>query len=565
MLNKITIKNIALIDYAEIDFTDGFNVLSGETGSGKSVIIESLNFVLGARADASFIRNGQNECSVTAEFDVSLNQSVKDIYAELDIEYDDTLIISRKFTLDKKSTVKINGVSANVSMVKRFTSVLVDVHGQSEHFSLLSESNQLKLLDKFGGKDLTEIKEKLKEDYQKYSVIKKQLDELGGDENQRLIRLDIINYQLNEIEKAELYDGEEEKLLEIKEKLKYQEKISSALNTLNQSITEEGNALDIISNALRSVNGIASLSNDYNSLYERLDSVYNELSDLGDTSSTLLESIDQSEYTLDQVNERLDYIKTLKRKYGNSYQEIISFYQSIIEEKKKLENFNELNDSLLSEKIKIENTLYLEYQKLSETRKTTAKSFAKGIESELTELGMNKAKFDISFSDFPSKSDCPFDSANGIDKIEFLFSANSGEPVKPLSVVISGGEISRFMLSIKVLTAKYNDISTFIFDEIDAGISGVVARTVAEKLTKISKDVQVIAITHLPQISSFADNNLLIRKIENEDKTTTVVKTLNEEEKIEEITRLIGGSLNSSSREHSISLIESAKEFKKSL
>lgn len=565
MLTKLIIKNIALIDNAEIDFTKGLNVLSGETGSGKSVIIESINFVLGGRADSTLIRSGENECSVIAYFDVSSLNNIKEIYNELDIEYDDTLIISRKFNIDKKNTIKINGLTANVSMVKKFTSLLVDVHGQSEHFELLSENNQLKLIDKFGGEDIDNIKFQLDELHSSYNNIIEKINDLGGDEDKRLIKLDIINFQILEIEKAEIKDGEEEKLLLVKEKLKYQEKIIEALSAVKSAISDEGTCVDILSNSLHLLGSISNLSTEYEDLNNRLNNAYSELEDISDTASILFDKIDQPEYSIDEINTRLDLYKNLKRKYGNNYEEIVSFYNNILKEKSDLENFSVLNEQLLKEKQNLENKLYSLYSDLSKKRKIVAKKISEDILLELKELGMSNASFNINFNDFPTFEQCKFNSSNGIDSLKFMFSANKGEPVKPLSYIISGGEISRFMLSIKVITSKCNEISTFIFDEIDSGISGITARTVAEKLARISKNVQVIAITHLPQISSFADNNLLIQKFEIDGKTKTIVKTLSYEDKINEISRLIGGTLTESSKLHSISLIESADEYKKKL
>lgn len=564
MLNKLTIKNIALIDYAEIDFDKGFNVLSGETGAGKSVIIESINFVLGARSDYNLIKSGENECFVTAEFNVSNNPLIEDIYNELDIDYDDTLIISRRLTVDKKNSIKINGISANVSMIKRFTEVLVDVHGQSEHFALLNGSNQLQLLDDFGSKDILKIKTPLIELYNEYKNVITQLEELGGDEDKRLIRLDVINFQINEIQNANLIEGEEDRLLEIKEKLKYQQKILSALSTLKGCITEDNGILDALSIASNSISGISSLSNEYSELYNRIETVYSEIDDIGDTASNFIDNFDLSDFSEDEINSRLNLLKNLKRKYGD-YNETLKFLEAIIVEKEKLENFNEINQKLLIKKDELEEKIYNLYLDLNSKRKFYAKKLANDIIVELKTLGMPNACFLIEFQDLPSKDNCKFNSSNGIDSIEYMFSANSGEPLKPLSLVISGGEISRFMLAVKVVSSKYNNISTFIFDEIDSGISGMVARTVAEKLCRISKNVQVIAISHLPQIASFSDSSILIYKTEEKGKSFTNVKKLDYNEKVDEITRMIGGTLNSSSKEHSISLISSADDFKKSI
>lgn len=566
MLKTLTIKNVALIEYANIDFKSGLNVLSGETGSGKSVILESLNFVLGAKADKTLIKSGETECVVKAIFAIDNALDVKKILNEFDIESEDDLIIVRKFTIDGKSNVKINGETVTISMLKQITSHLVDVHGQSEHFHLLKTSNQLKLIDKFGAEEILPKINIIKELYQKYNNVCSELDKLGGEESQRLIKIDILNYQIDEIEKLDLKEGEEEELLEIKSKLEYQDKICTALNCVKTTVLEEGGISDILGNALRALSTISNLSQDFSTLEERLSSAFSEIDDIAETAGNMIDDFDFSEYNVDSIENRLESIKSLKKKYGENFEQIQEFLSRANIERERLINFNELAENLLKEKNKLENALYVNYSELHCLRKNFSKIFSKNVLDELTGLGMPNASFEVIFQDFPPREECKFNSSNGIDVLEFNFSANLGEPLKPLSNVISGGEMSRFMLAVKTQTAKFNDIATFIFDEIDAGISGNVARVVAEKFAKISKTVQIIAISHLPQISSMADNNLLITKKESCEKTVTEVTTLNFNDKVKEITRLIGGDLNSiSAKAHAEELISSADEFKSKL
>lgn len=566
MLQKLTIKNIALIDSVEIPFSKGLNVLSGETGAGKSVIIDSLNFVLGAKADKTLIRTGQTECSVVAEFDVCDNQTINAVYQELDFENEDVLIISRKFTIDGKSSIKINGNTATVSMLRKFTSALVDVHGQSEHFNLLKVSNQLALLDKFGTDNLLELKKALKNEYSNYKAILEQLDNFGGDESQRLIRLDVLNYQINEITGANLQEDEEENLLLIKEKLNNQEKIMTALQCVNQGIGSEGGVEDVLGNILRTLSTISEFDSQYSELYNNLENVFSEINDIQSTSSSLIDGFEVSEYNPYQIEDRLEVIKNLKSKYGGSFEQINIFLDNAIEEKDKLENFSEKIAMLENQKEKSKNLLFDLYNKISDIRKQVASNFENNVVQELHSLGMPKAKFVISFDNTPTFEQCKFDSSNGFDSVEFMFSANLGEPLKPLSMVISGGEMSRFMLSIKAQTSKHDEISTFIFDEIDSGISGNVAKIVAEKFAKIAVNTQIIAITHLPQISAMADNNLLIEKHETDIKTTTSVKVLDKNDKVQEIVRLVGGNSDSEiAVSHANEVINWANSFKKSL
>ena len=566
MLSKLLIKNVALIDSAEIEFTDGLNVLSGETGSGKSVIIDSLNFVLGAKADKNFIRNGENECVVTAEFDEIGNSEIETVFEELDMDKEDSLIITRKFNKEGKSSIKINGNGATVGMLKKFTSKLVDVHGQSEHFYLLSSANQLELLDKICGNDILSAKEKLKSEYNELKAIESELDKLGGDESSRAIRLDVLNYQIKEIEGANLKEGEEAELLEKKQRIINMEKILTSLNSVKASFYDEGGISDILGNASKSLSLICSISEDYNSLYNRLESAYAELEDVASAAENLADDMDDEDLNIDDIEQRLDVIKNLKRKYGENVTEINNFLSEALEEKKKLENFDILAERLLNEKKVLKDAIYDKYVELSSIRRKAAVGFIDNVLTELKELGFASAKFDISFNEQPRFDECKFQSANGFDSIEFMFSANVGEPLKPLSDVISGGEISRFMLAIKAQTAKYNNLSTFVFDEIDAGISGNTARVVAEKFAKIASATQIIAITHLPQISSMADNNLLIEKGVIDGKTLTRVTGLKGDEVVNEIVRLVGGDKNSdNARNHALELIKKSIEYKKSL
>ena len=566
MLQKLIIKNVALIDSVEIEFTDGLNVLSGETGAGKSVIIESLNFVLGAKPDKSMIRNGEQECLVKAEFTLENTDLFADLFTECDLELEDVLIISRRYTLDGKSTVKVNGTTVTVSMLKKFTTYLVDVHGQSEHFYLLKSSNQLDLIDDFGGEEILNVKNQVKEVYSKYKEIISDLDSLGGDENQRLMRLDVLNYQISEIEKAQIKDGEEEELSVLKEKLKNQEKIMSALLAVKDAITSEGGISDILSNANRTLNSITKFGDEYLELSDRLENAFSEIDDICNSAESMLNGFDLTDYNIDEIEDRLSLIKSLKKKYGGDYNAIQEYYDNAVIEREKLENFNETAQKLLLEKERTQSKLYKIYEFLSDLRQKHARVFSENVISELKELGMTKAQFVANFNERPTYEDCKYNSSNGFDDMEFLFSANLGEPLKTMSNVISGGEMSRFMLSIKAQTAKYNNVSTFIFDEIDAGISGNIAKIVAQKFAKISKNVQVIAISHLPQISSMADNNLLIVKTEGNDKTQTTVQKLGYEQKIDEITRLTGGTVDSSNaRSLSIELIKNAEEYKRSL
>jgi DNA repair protein RecN (Recombination protein N) len=316
---------------------------------------------------------------------------------------------------------------------------------------------------------------------------------------------------------------------------------------------------------MRSLSQITDLNAKYSEIYDRLSESFSMLDDVSDDVSTIIDELDSLDYNPDEIESRLDLIKSLKKKYGSSYAEINEFLEKAKQEKDSLENFEKLSADLLIQKENYSKKLYDLYSKLSSLRKEVSNLFTQNIKNELKELGMSSATFSVDFDDEPNYQECQFDSSNGFDKVTFMFSANLGEPLKPLSQVISGGEMSRFMLAIKVHTSKCNDISTFIFDEIDAGISGMVAKIVAQKFARISRNVQVVAITHLPQISSMADNNLLIEKTEVNEKTITNVFALSSEQKTKEIIRLIGGVDGENAVNLANEMIFNANEYKKSL
>ena len=566
MLKELIIKNIALIESSEVIFTDGLNVLSGETGAGKSVILDTINFVLGAKADKSMIRHGESFCSAKAVFDISNNNSVREEIVSQGFEDDTVLTIFRKFSLSGSSEVKVNGESLSVSALKKITSKLVDVHGQSEHFYLLKENNQLELIDKFSDESVTSIKNAIFEKVKKLKTVNESLENLGGDERQRAIKLDVLQYQVDEIKKVDFVENEDDELLVLKEKLQNQTKITDALNTVRQALSSEYGATDTVSTAKYGMNAISNISQEYQDIFNRLENAYAEISDISDTVSDMLENFDYSEYTLESVNERLSQIRKLKNKYGASYEEIQQFLTNAEEEIEKLNNFDELAKEYKQEKERLVDEIYSLYIKLHDVRVKKADEFADKVLTEIKELNMKNANFKVEFAPLEDKQNCSCLYTNGIDSVNFLFSANLGEPLKPLSKIISGGEISRFMLAIKAQTAKYNDVSTFIFDEIDAGISGETASVVAKKFIKLSKDVQIIAISHLPQIASVADNNLLIKKYEDDQKTYTEISALDYDGKVKEILRLIGGaSDDDTALEHAKHLITTAEELKNNI
>lgn len=565
MIKSLHLKNIALIENAEIEFEQGLNVLSGETGSGKSVIIDSINFVLGAKADRSMIRFGENECLASAVFDISDLTEVKKVLSDLDVEESDELIVTRKLSQDSKNSLKVNGIPFTLSMLKSVTSLLVDVHGQSEHYSLLKESEQLGVLDKFAGDALSSIKGQCSELCDKIKTTDEKLKSFGGSESDRAIRADILKFQIEEIENAEIREGEENELAAQKKKIQSAEKLSEAFAVVQGALSGENCAIDYINSAIRGLSPITSLDDEYLALYDRLKSVSEELNDVSSSVESMAEDIDIDEETADRIEERLDKIKNLKRKYGADEKTVLEFLNNARAEYDRLIDFDAEYEKFTAEKQNLLGKLNGLYEEMSEIRRKTAEKLILGITAQLKELGMKDARFDVEFDELKQATDKQY-GANGGDSVTFLFSANLGEPVKPMSKIISGGEMSRFMLALKTVISSYHGISTYIFDEIDAGISGKTAEIVAEKFAEISRNIQVIAISHLPQIISFADTSFKISKRSDGEKTFTLIEKLDENTKTEEVVRLIGGDMSSvSAVSHAREMITKADNFKKSL
>lgn len=558
MLERLVIKNIALIDSADIVFGAGLNILSGETGSGKSVILDSLNFVLGSKADKNMIRYGEAEAYVRGEFTVAPQSAAVKALEELDIESDGEIIITRKYSADGKGNIKINGNTVTAGMLKTVSQHLVDVYGQSEHFALLSEANQLSVIDGLCGERAADIKNALSILISEKRECLRRLKQLGGDSAERARRLDLLSYQIKEIDAAELRDGEEEELIAKRRIIENTEKIASAVSGSLGAINGDGGVSDGISAARRLMANVSEYGDDYSSVSDRLDAVLAELQDIADMLSDMADGLEFDEADARRVEDRLDLIRNLKKKYGATVEEILAFRAKAGEEYDLLSDSEAVAEKLTKRLEELDESIFGECVKLTELRKNSAESFCRDVESELKSLNISGARFEVSFDEY-EKSSANLTSVNGSDKVKFMFSANKGEPLKPLNKVISGGELSRFMLAMKACLKDLNGISTYIFDEIDAGISGITARSVAEKFTDIAKNTQIIAVSHLPQICAAGDKNFLISKAEQNGGTVTSVREIVGDAKIAEIIRLTGGGETEAARQHAAELIAQYK------
>lgn len=552
MLCQLSIENIALIDRLELELKNGLNILSGETGAGKSIIIDSLNFVLGERADKSLIRFGTDKASVEAVFEDYLTPSVKDCLDDLGIEAEDVLILRRKMSADGKNECRINGRISTLSALKSLTELLVDIHGQHEHQSLLKSTNHIKLLDKLGEKKIATVKDEVEKDFDIYTSLKKEFSRFGNaDERER--KLDILSFQIDEIEKADVKDGEEDELLSARKRIRNMEKIISALegakNLLDGYDSQSVSAS--IKNANSLLNTISSYDENIAPIADRLDSCKVEITDISETLSDMLQKLDFDSRSADRIEERLEVVRTILRKYGGSFESLQKFYDDATKEAQMLSNATERVEQLEKEIKVAAEKLLASAKKLSQERGKIADKFEKDITKELCDLGMGGSTFKI---EIVTTDDIDQISANGADSVEFMISPNVGEPLKPLAKIISGGEMSRFMLAFKNILASVDDIGTMVFDEIDTGISGNISQVVSEKMCNISRTRQVIAVTHMPSLASMADNHYLISKSTENGKTLTHVDLL--EDDTDEVARLIGGN------DYSIYAVPHAKEMK---
>ena len=536
MILQLHIKNIALIEDCTIAFGPKLNVLSGETGAGKSIIIDSLGFALGARADKGLIRHGASAASVEAVFDLSDSPVVRKKMGEMGYEEEDTLILYRSMT-DARSEIRINGRMATLSMLKELGGALVDILGQHENQSLLSVSSHIELLDKYGEDAVSSLKSEVFDLYHHYKDIVNELDSFGN-EQERARKIDLLKYQIDEIKAADLQVGEEEKLLADRDKFRNAEKILTAVGTASSAL-EGGDSFSIqstVSAALISLRQAISYDSALNELYERLESLNVELKDIEEELNNYTDSFDFDAATADRVEHRVDLIRSMKRKYGASVEEILEAEQSFSAEYQELSEADDRIRDLSEQKEMLYDKLIKKSSALSEGRKRSAEKLKGEIESELAQLGMSGSIFEVNILSGES-----FLSESGYDRVEFLISPNPGEPVRSLSKIISGGEMSRFMLAMKVITARIDGISTLVFDEVDAGISGRIGEVVAEKLALVSDSRQVIAITHLPQVAAMSDDHFLIEKNSMNGSTRTSLLHLDEVGVVGEIERLSAG------------------------
>ena len=540
MISTLHIKNIGIIDDLSINLNEGLNILTGETGAGKTLIIDSLGIISGERFSKEMIRNGEDYSYVEACFYLPENEQA----------IDGNIIVSREIYTNGRNMCKINGRMVTVNELKNFMQNIVDIHGQHDNQYLLNPSTHIEYLDNFAYHELKQYKEEYCNLYKEYIEIKKELKNNYGDEKEKQRKLDLLKYQFDEIEKANLKLGEDEELESKREIILNSEKINENLNIADLEISEK--AIDSINHAIRALEKIESFDNHYSEQLNALKSAYYDIQEIGRDVSSLREETYFDEGERQEVETRLDIIFSLKRKYGNTIEEILQYKENLEREIVQIENLDEYIQKLKTQLAAVDNKMYQICSELNKIRKEKAIELEEKINKELQDLEMKnaKVKIDIHFDENKQYNQ------NGLDTIEFLIRTNIGEKEKPLIKIASGGEMSRIMLAIKNVLSNVDIVPVMVFDEIDTGISGIAAKSVGEKLKSISTKHQVLCVTHLASIAAKGDYNYYIHKEVENNKTKTQVKLLNEEETIEEIARIASGEITEISLQH-------AKELRK--
>lgn len=562
MLVNLKIKNVALIDSLDITFDKQLNVISGETGSGKSIMLNAMGFVFGDRLDKTLLREGTDSMRVDAFFE-DLDAGVKFYIEELTgIKIEDELVITREYYENGKSVCKINNESVNTSILKKVSSKLIDLHGQHEHQSLMDNDYQLDILDLFSKGEIEPYLDNLNSLIDNLQQVNTDLSGLGGNLEQKQNLIDLYTYQINEIDSASIKEGEYEDILQQIKEMKSYEKISERLQESYKALAENQYttpANDLVDEACKQLSLLQEFGEKYGELSSRLESVSVELSDISKTINGFLSSCNFDEDKLQQLDERADYIKDLFRKYGGDYESLIKYYDTISTKLSNLINSENLHKQLLKKQEELLAKIYAEQDKITNIRKKNAIDFAGKIQSEISLLGMPNASVQIRLDkrseDYTRK---------GQDFVEFMFSANIGFECKPLAKIASGGELSRFMLAYKIVVAELDEISTLIFDEIDTGLSGKMASVVAECLAKLSRHKQVITISHLPQLASMADTNFRVEKY-SDSSTHTRLSQIKDRELYFEIARLMGVGENAQALQVAQETKLKCNEFKNKL
>ena len=533
MLSLLHIENIAVIEQADISFDKGFNVLTGETGAGKSIVIDAISAILGQRAYRDMIRTGANKASVRAVF---TRVPMLSWFAENGVEYDEETVIQRDIFMDGKNVCRVNGALVTVAMLHKLGVQLINIHGQHDSATLFDEENHLRFLDAFA--DNGDLRADYQEKFAAVSALRREIDRMTMDEGEKLRRMETLKYQVAEIEKADLKSGEDEELEQRRKLLQNSEKLSQGLEEAAEALLggdENDGAAALLAQAAYSLSRIARYSDDYTAFQERLTDLKYQVQDIADEVRDSLDELCYSADELERIESRLDVIHRLRRKYGADCHEILAYLDKAQKELDEIEFADDRVEQMKKKLAKQEKEAWDAALLLRKNRQEQGKILADKILSELAQLDMPRVQFQCRFRETEL-------GAEGADGVAFYLSANAGEDLKPLSKVASGGELARIMLSMKNVLAEKDAVDTLIFDEVDTGVSGRAAQRIAEKLRSLAKHKQVLCVTHLPQLAALADTHMLIAKSERDGRTFTTVTPLDKQGRVNELARIIGGT-----------------------
>jgi DNA repair protein RecN (Recombination protein N) len=562
LLAELSIRNFAIIDSLSVSFKKGLTVLTGETGAGKSIIIDAIGLLIGGRGSTEFVRYGTQKAEIEGLFYIHDGHRVYEKCEEVGITItDEMVVLKRDITDSGKSICRVNGKLVTLSVLKEIGQALVDIHGQHETQYLMQPDKHLFLLDSFGDKDFKKELITYEDAFKEYKEISKQLSELSRNEQEIAQRIDLLEYQYEEISGANLLEDEDIKLEEEKRMLSNFEKIHGHLQDAYHSLYGEGKGLELISRAMDDFSQVAALDESLKADEEQFGSSFYVLEELTYKIRDMFDSLEYNPERLNSIEHRLDEISKLKRKYGSSVKEILNYGEKIKEELELIQNKDNHIEDLKKKQFKIVSKLENSGKKLSKKRLETAKSLKKAIQQQLKELYMEKTKFEVMMERIEDNQFLK----TGMDSVEFFISPNQGEPLKPLSKVASGGELSRIILALKTIFSENQGITAIIFDEVDTGVSGRVAQAIAEKIYRVSVGSQVLCISHLPQVAAMADTHLHISKATLQGRTVTKVLSLKTDEKVNEIGRMISGvEITDLTKQHAQELLELAESIKKS-
>ncbi len=551
MLQSLHVKNFAIIDETEVMFKEHLNIMTGETGAGKSILIDSVNAAIGAKMSKDIIRQGAEYALVELTFD-SLSDHVTQALQERDVYPEEgSITLTRKIMDTGKTICKINGETVTAAMLKEVAGYLIDIHGQQEHHSLLQKSSHLKFLDRFAKENLGELPKKLEEAYKTWKAVKEELSAAQTDEGERNRETAYLTFAVEEIEGARLRIGEDTELEEEYKVLSNARQIVEAVSScLRFTKDGEETAEELVSRAQRSVSKVAEYDEELKDMENLLGSVQDLLSDFNSRAEAYISRMEDSSERFAEVESRLDAVNNLKGKYGDSIEKILNFRDECAEKLEKYNNYEVYLEKLKRDYKKAEETCFAFCEKISGIRKEAAKELTSKMKAALVDLNFSDVRFELPFEQLEQFT------AHGYDSCEFMISLNTGEQLKPLTKVASGGELSRIMLAMKSVMAKQDEIPTLIFDEIDTGISGRTAQKVSEKMVQIGADHQILCITHLSQIAAMADAHFLIEKSVEEGRTKTAIRQLDREETCTELARMLGGA------EITPAVLENAREMK---